>query len=296
MNRTLIRRVDARFTRWQRELIFEVKRHGKWDEAPSEVTAPIRERQERLIASVRGGPSQLGQYLREELGLGSADKIEAPPLPRDALTPSEYREPPLPLEREIGKEFKSSMSSRRAQASSPLFWFLCHIVWIEQGSLGTNGHTLQEALLGGRKKREARIRNLLRRTGGLAHVRGNISVFSDCPIARAWWRYALADEVARTTEGLIDQSAAHWLFHKSRECWETLVLVSLRRLTTISQAHARAAITQYLGEKVRTTSGGFDKKDVEAVAMTLARLSLRRSLDHTPLEELYRMVNGSGGA
>ena len=290
MNRKLIRRVDAKFTRWQQELIFEVKRHGKWDEAPSAVTAPIRERQERLIASVRGGPRQLGQYLREELGLGSADKIETPPFPRRALTPNEYREPPLPLEREIGEDFKSSMSSQRAQASSPLFWFLCHIVWIEQGRLGSNGHALKEALLGGRKKREARIRNFLRRTGGLAHVRGNISVFSDCPIARAWWRYALADEVGCTTEGRIDQTAAHWLFHKSGQCWETLVLLSLRRLTTISQAHARAAITHYLGEKVRTTGKGFDKKDVETVAMALARLSLRRSLDHTPLDELYQMV------
>ena len=43
MNRNLIRWTDASFTEWQRALIFERKRHGKWEEAPDEVTGPIRE-------------------------------------------------------------------------------------------------------------------------------------------------------------------------------------------------------------------------------------------------------------
>ena len=66
-------------------------------------------------------------------------------------------------------------------------------------------------------------------------------------------------------------------------------MLSLKRITTINQPSARAAIAYHLGERMRT-NGRFDQKDVEAISTRLARVSLRRSLDHTPLEELYEMA------
>ena len=291
MNRNLVRKADASFTRWQRNLIFETKIHGKWDEAPSEVTGPIRRRQTELIDAVADGPAHLGQYLRTQLGLEQAEEIKAPPLPRRALTPNEYRDPPVELEEELGGAWKSELGHRPALASSPLFWLLCHVVWIEQGQIGDNGLLLKQALLSGSEAREARIRNFLRRTGGLPHVRGNTSVFSDCLLARAWWRFRLADEVEKTTEGRIGRKAAHWLFHHHRPSWETLVMLSLKRITTINQPRARAAIAHHLGARVQT-NGRFNPKDVKAIATSLARASLRRSLDYTPLEELYEMETG----
>lgn len=289
MNRSLVRRTDAPFTEWQRGLIFEPKRHGQWEEAPSEVTGPIRERQSELVAAVTDGPTELVRYLRSRLRLEGDQKIEAPPFPRPELTPSEYKDPPVELEEELGTAWKDALEHRAALASSPLFWLLCHIVWIEEGRLGADGLALEEALLSGADAREARIRNFLRRTGGLPHVRGNTSVFSDCPLARAWWRFHLANEVNRTTEGRIEAGAAHWLFHLHRPSWEKLVMLSLKRVTTINQPSARAAIAYHLGERVRT-NGRFNQKDVEAIATGLARVSLRRSLDHTPLAELYEMA------
>ena len=289
MNRNLIRRADAPFTDWQRGLIFEPKRHGKWEEASDEVTGPIRERQTELIDAVTEGPTELVRYLRVQLGLEGDQKIEAPPFPRRELTPSEYKDPPVELEEELGEAWRNALEHRAALASSPLFWLLCHIAWIEEGRIGGDGMALEEALLFGSEAREARIRNFLRRTGGLPHVRGNTSVFSDCPLARAWWRFHLGDEVDRTTEGRIEGAAAHWLFHRHRPSWERLVMLSLKRITTINQPSARAAIAYHLGERMRT-NGRFDQKDVEAISTRLARVSLRRSLDHTPLEELYEMA------
>ena len=288
MNRSLIGRADAHFTRWQRGLIFERKIHGKWEEAPVEVTGPVRERQTELIDAVMEGPSELVRYLRTQLGLEGRQKIEAPPFPRE-LTPSEYKDPPVELEEELGTAWRDALEHRAALASSPLYWLLCHIAWIDEGRLGPDGLALEDALLSGTDAREGRIRNFLRRTGGLPHVRGNTSVFSDCPLARAWWRFHLADEVDRTTEGRIERTAAHWLFHRHRPSWEKLVMLSLKRITTINQPGARAAIAHHLGERVRTNDR-FDEKDVEAIATGLARVSLRRSLDHTPLEELYEMA------
>lgn len=290
MNRNLIRRADASFTEWQRGMIFEKKIHRvKWEEAPEEIRAPIRRRQAELIEAVTDGPTELVRYLRSRLRLDSEETIEAPSFPRKELTPDEYKAPPVELEEELGAAWKDVLEHRAALASSPLFWLLCHIVWIEEGRLGADGLALEEALLSGVEKREGRIRNFLRRTGGLPRVRGNTSVFSDCPLARAWWRFHLAEEVDRTTEGRIEAGAAHWLFHFHRPSWETLVTMSLRRVTTINQPSARAAIAYHLGERMRT-NGRFNQKDVEAIATGLARVSLRRSLDLTPLGELYEMA------
>ena len=270
---------------------FDLRAQASWEMggSPTEVTGPIRERQTELIAAVADGPTELVRYLRTKLRLASDQKIDAPPFPRPELTPSEYKDPPVQLEEELGTAWKDVLEHRAALASSPLFWLLCHIVWIEEGRLGVDGLALEEALLSGTDEREARIRNFLRRTGGLPHVRGNTSVFSDCPLARAWWRFHLADEVNRTTEGRIEAGAAHWLFHLHRPSWEKLVMLSLKRVTTINQPNARAAIAYHLGERVRT-NGRFNQKDVEAIATGLARVSLRRSLDHTPLGELYEMA------
>ena len=292
MNQNLIRKADAPFTRWQRGLIFEPKVHRcKWDNAPSEVTEPIRKRQTELIKAVTDGPEELARYLRAQLSLEGSNKIEAPPFPREKLTASEYKEPPLELEEELGMAWKESLEQQGALASSPLFWLLCHIVWIEEGRLGGDGLALDEALLSGAQAREASIRNFLRRSGGLPHVRGNTSVFSDSPLARAWWRFNLADEVSKTTNGRIGRKAAHWLFHCHRQSWETLIMLSLKRITIINQPHARAAIAHHLGNRVQS-NGRFDQKDVKTIATTLARVSLRRSLDFTPLKELYDMETG----
>lgn len=292
MNKDLVREANGPFTSWQKGLIFEPKVHRcKWDDAPLEIKVPIQNRQNELTKAVSDGPAELGRYLRTKFNLEGENNIEAPPFPRKELTPSEYKEPPLELEEELGRSWKRSLEHRRALTSSPLFWLLCHIVWIEDGRFGGDGLALEEALLSGGQGRESLIRNFLRRSGGLPHVRGNTSVFSDCPLARAWWRFKLADEVNKTTNGVINRKAAHWLFHHHRPSWETLVMLSLKRITIINQPRARAAIAHHLGTRVQN-NGRFDQKDVKTIATKLARVSLRRSLDFTPLEELNDMEAG----
>lgn len=90
----------------------------------------------------------------------------------------------------------------------PLFWFLCHIAWIEEGRFGYTGRRLADLFLkGGRSStREAQTRNLLRRTGGLAPVRGRVSVFTDCPLARAWWRHRVAVQVEEASDGRVNRA------------------------------------------------------------------------------------------
>ncbi|MCY4541788.1 MAG: hypothetical protein OXB95_05255 [Rhodobacteraceae bacterium] len=288
MNQDLLKRANAPFTGWQKGLVFEPKRHGSLEAASADVVGPIRQRQKELIDAVTNGPAELVQYLCNQLKIGDVREIQAPKFPCRELSPSEYMNPSLEVEEELGNAWNRELKDQATLASRPLFWLLCHIEWISEHKLGSKGQTLKDALMPGTGDMEGNVRSFLRRTGGLPHVRGNTSVFSDCPLARAWWRFRLASEVEGTTEGQIERKTAHEIFHRNRPSWETLIRLSLKRITAINQPRARAAIVHHLSERIET-NGRFTKEDVETFATGLARVSLRRSLDHTPLEELFRM-------
>ncbi len=251
----------------------------------------VREAQADLRETLRAGPESLGKRLRARLRLGLGTRIEAPPMPRIRLTVAEYRDPPIELEEEIGRAWRGRV--RAEVAAQPLFWMLCHIAWIENGCLGASGFELEQALLlGGKRGPELRTRTFLRRTGGLAVVRGNVSVYSDCPLARAWWRYELARQVACATSGsdaAISRKAAHAALHASKSAWEQLVMLSLRRLTVINQVRARAQIVRHLHGVLRE-EGRIRKTHVSEAAVRLARLALRRSLASTPWNKLDEIM------
>lgn len=285
----LPKRAEAPFSAWQQGIVFEAKRYKHRKDEGASVREAVRKRQQVLERAAGAGPRALAGYLREQLDVGPRDRIGAPALPR-ALTPNEYLNPPLPLEREVGTAWSGRSDNGKQQpvtareASQPVFWLLCHIEWIEQHRFGRRN--LAEVFLNGpgRPDLEGRTRNLLRRTGGI-FVRGRTSVFSDCTLARAWWRHRLAQEVARATNDGIPASHAHAVLHANRPAWETLVMLSLRRLVVINEPLARAAIVRELSALLRT-DGRIDKGQVQRMAGALARLGLRNSLAHVPEAEL----------
>ena len=286
MKKETVDRAEAPFSAWQREVVFEKKHHRRRADEGQSVREEVGVRQERLLAAVRGGPNLLGCYLRERLRLEAKTPMRAPALPRPALTVNEYENPPLELEVELGRAWADEITP--SQASKPVFWLLAHVEWIEQGRLGAGD--LRDALTGtGSLTHEQRTRNLLRRTGGIPHVRGKTSVFSDCTLARAWWRHRLAGDVARVTNGAVSARRAHRTLHASRPSWEQLVMLSLRRLTVINQPRARAAIVREMSERLRMY-GKIHKEQVSAMAIAVARLGLRHSLDHLGDDALARVL------
>ena len=223
-----LEKARSKFSAWQRGLVFEKKRFRNRSAAETKkARAKILSRQKTLHDAVAGGPSELGRYLRHEMGLEPNETIAAPPIPRASLTSSEYQNPPLELEQELGESWEHVI--QRGSASQPVFWLTCHIDWIEQGKFGTRGFELKKALLvsAAKPNRETHTRNFLRRTGGI-FVRANTSVLSDCTLARAWWRYTLAKEVAHVAGAEVSYQAAHEALHVSRPAWETLVMLSLQ--------------------------------------------------------------------
>ena len=296
MNSDLLKRADAPFSAWQQGIVFQARRYRHRKDEGASAREAVRERQRALERAARGGPRALAGYLRERLGVGHRERIGAPALPRP-LTLNEYLNPPLPLETELGAAWSGPSDEGKAhrvtprEASQPVFWLLCHIEWIEQNRFGRG--SLAEVFMNGpgRPDLEGRTRNFLRRTGGI-FVRGRTSVFSDCTPARAWWRHRLAREVAAATSDGIPASHAHAVLHASRPAWETLVMLSLRRLVVINEPLARAAIVRELSASLRA-DGRIDKAQVQRMATALARLGLRSSLAHVPEAELAGVAKGA---
>ena len=228
--------LEQRFSDWQRGLTLADRRN----QSASEISG----RQNELIEAVNGGSSLFADYLRNALGIDTSAELEAPPLPR-SIEPSELRDPPLQLEQDLFASWSGQLHPR--DASQPLQWTRCHLKWIEDGRLGER---LNEAFLGTissgaeEKTTEAATRNLLRRVGGLPHVRGKVSVLNDCPLSRAWWRGRIAADAAGHCEESFDAATAHRVLHSSNDAWARLVGDSVRRITVMNHTAVRAAIIE----------------------------------------------------
>ena len=292
MNSALLGRAEAPFSEWQQGIVFEAKRYKNRKDGGASVRRKVSARQRELEEAVGSGPNGLADYLRDKLGLTPRDPIGAPVFPRAAITAGEYVNPPLQLETELGEAWSAASDGvapvTPRLASRPAFWLLCHIEWIAQHRFGAGN--LAECFMAApnRPGAEGRTRNFLRRTGGI-FVRGKTSVFSDCTLARAWWRYHLALEVAKATGGSIPAPHAHFVFHANRPAWETLVRLSVRRLVVINEPRARAAIVRELSRRLRD-DGRVNPKQVQPLAEAIARLGLRSSLAHVPEEALAHAV------
>lgn len=223
--------IEQQFSDWQRSLAVRGK----------DTPAIVQERQEELHQRVGAGPAAFAAYLRAALDLTPDEVIDAPRLPRP-VTATEYHDPPLELERTLHQSWSNTVCAR--DAARPLFWMLAHIHWLEAGSLGDR---IDAALLRGGsrdKTPDQRTRNLLRRIGGLPHVRGKVSVLSDCPMSRAWWRGSIAADIVSASgdDFDLDASHVHRVLHSNNDAWARLAGNSVHRVTVINQARVRAAL------------------------------------------------------
>lgn len=294
-----------RYGEWVAKLIWIARAERHRNEVERERRhRQVTERQRELRQAIGGGSITAATWLRTQLGLEESGTltIEAPRLPRP-LTADEFIEPPFELEREIGKALSAEITTR--DAARPWFWLLCHIVWLERGDIAGNvrrAFCWSSAAAGKPDETdqlEAETRNFLRRTGGIEMVRGKVSVLSDCPLARAWWRYRLALNAAHTAgDGeILDAADAHRCLHHSGPIWEELVRLGVRRLTVLNHDRARAAIVSALAQIV--SRAGPDGKiewgtqHIAGAAKELGREALVRSLGQIEWSELCGIVQNA---
>ena len=270
------------FTRWQVALVSKNRRLEDAVEAASRA-----ERQEKLSDAMSCGAQSFAGYLRAELDLEGKDLGAVPVMPRQ-LTAQEAHEPPLDLETELYEAWKGQIA--RNDASMPAYWTGCHILWLEAGRLGDDPvATFSTGSSGKRNPNLDKLtRDTLRRLGGLAHIRFTVSAFSDCPLARAYWRRRFATEAAEQSQGALTVESAHKALHRSRSVWEEVIMVSVRNLTVLNHPKARAALIAHIAATPKITREG-----VRDSGRRLARHGLSYSLDMLSWDELVGIAAGA---
>ena len=277
-----------RLSAWQTAAVQTGRKDDKHAAAHNEKAQRL---QDELIAAVREGPQALASHMRGKLGLGATDELDAPKLPRP-LTSSEYRDPPLVLERDL---CGSLPDLTPAIAAQPAFWTKCHLAWIEADSFEP---PLEPFFLGAKvtgkmpSTTDAAVRNLFRRMGGLPHVRGKLSVLADCPTSCAWWRGRVARLAAAESERVGDPFAAedaHRVLHAGTDAWARLVGDSVRRITVVNSSRLHAALIAEYSDAARD-KGGLPAKELQAVVRKVATFGKTLCFDTVPWEEMRGIV------
>ena len=277
-----------RLSAWQTAAVQTGRKDDKHAAAHNEKAEHL---QDELIAAVREGPQGLASQMRAKLGLGVREGIDAPELPRP-MTSSEYRDPPLALERDL---CGSLSDLTPAIAAQPAFWTLCHIAWIEADCFEP---PMDPFFLGAKvtgkmpSTSDAAVRNLFRRMGGLPHVRGKLSVLADCPISCAWWRGRIAELAAAESERVGDPFSAedaHRVLHAGTDAWARLVGDSVRRITVVNSSRLHAAFIAEYFDAARDT-GGLPAKELQAALRELATFGTTLCFETVSWVELRGIV------
>lgn len=202
--------------------------------------------QREFLSAVRDDEKFL-QVIRSEIVMHGSGNVALCPEP---LTESEFKQPPASTEAALYKAW-STVTPRIACRTT--FWANVTRRHIEAGQfksayLAANGGTLgggaaridrllQESGDGAAGPIDLCVRTVLRRLGGLPEARGNKSVYVDCPLARAWWRERLVQEVSKG-----DQECAEEVREVTRvnqTYWEQLVVLVVSRNSVFGPQEVR---------------------------------------------------------
>lgn len=178
-----------------------------------------------------------------------------------ALTESEYRDPPSSTEKTL---YDSWAELTPTVGCRTTFWAYVTIRHIKESkiqskylaSIGGNmsgGGERIDFVLDEQKPVQPKlvddcVRTVLRRLGGLPEVRGNRSVFVDCPFARAWWRERMIRQAAKEDVGM--ENRIRNLVRTNQSFWEKFIDRIVFRNSTFGSNNIRGAFLRALANFV----------------------------------------------
>ena len=177
------------------------------------------------------------------------------------LTENEYKDPPLCTEEFLYIEWCSLKPSITCRST---FWANLtiehiHAGLIQSSYLAANGGNLPGGItridralsdkFGSPKQIDDCVRTVLRRLGGLRDVRGNRSVYVDCPFARAWWREHFADQTAGGDPHILCNVRS--VLRTNQTYWEKLIDRIVYRNSTFGSENIRSAFLRVLANFVQ---------------------------------------------
>ena len=241
--------------------------HGPYKELSDTAYAQFRkellrakgsERQRQFLGIVRDTSAFLDHMSAIETE-GAVDAV----LASEPMTESEYKDPPSGTEQAL---YAAWTALTPAVACRSTFWANLTIEHIRAGRiqsayLAANGgnlpggaeridFALDEEKGQGPKQTDDCVRTVLRRLGGLREVRGNRSVYVDCPFARAWWRERFATQAASGDARIA--SGVRAVLRTNQTYWEKLVDRIVFRNSTFGSENIRSAFLRALSQYVET--------------------------------------------
>ena len=259
------------------------------------------DRQRVFLESVRETSLFLG-YMADLPTVGSLE-VELAPYP---MTESEFKDPPADTERELYASWSDLTPSVACRSTLWACLTLEHIRngHLESVYLAANGGNLPGgaeridfALNDTTSQRPQRIdscvRAVFRRLGGLPEIRGNRSVYVDCPFARAWWRERMVEQVARGDEEVAAQVRA--VIRISQTYWEKLVDRIVFRNSTFGSVNIRNAFLRALGQLLDSEPGSTSRNSSALQRICRRATAYQGSrelsiLDDDELDELMQIV------
>ena len=214
-------------------------------------------RQREFLVAVRDGGA-----FEKLLGELPVESGEDAPLAAAPMTESEYKDPPTDTEQELYRSWRGLPPGVACRSTFWAYVTLQHVRQrrIESVYLAANGGNLS----GGAERIDVALRDraagqidscvrtVLRRLGGLPDVRGNRSVYVDCPFARAWWRERLVEEAveAGAEGGAVAARKMRKVVRISQSYWEKFIDRVVVRNSTLGSSNIRSAFLRALAQLV----------------------------------------------
>lgn len=215
------------------------------------------ERQKLFLRNVLTDNDFLGMVA----DIGVNDGVDFGVIPT-ALTENEFRDPPSCTEKAL---YDAWSKLTPTVACRTTFWAHMTIKHVEAGkiqskflaSVGGNvssGAERIDMVLDSRrsvlpKAVDECVRAVFRRLGGLPEVRGNRSVFVDCPFARAWWRERMIRQAATGRDDL--EASIRAILRTNQTYWEKFVDRIVFRNSTFGSDNIRGAFLRALAAFVQ---------------------------------------------
>ena len=210
------------------------------------------DRQKRFLESVRDTAAFL-----DHVSSIPTDGTVGPALAPERMTESEYKDPPASTEQTL---YTSWSALPPAVACRSTFWAKLTIEHIKARRiqsvyLAANGgnlpggaeridFVLDDTTGQGPKRIDDCVRTVLRRLGGLPEVRGNRSVYVDCPFARAWWRERMVNQAANGNAQMT--AVVRAVIRTNQTYWEKLIDRIVFRNSTFGSENIRNAFLRAL--------------------------------------------------
>lgn len=259
------------------------------------------DRQREFLESVRDRTAFL-ECFEAVPTVGSVDAT----LALDPMTENEFKDPPSDTEQAL---YASWRAITPATACRSTFWACVTLAHIRKGRiesiyLAANGgnlpggaeridFALRDGTAKGPQNIDSCVRSVLRRLGGLPEVRGNRSVYVDCPFARAWWRERLVEQAACEESELVDQLRR--ILRINQTYWEKLVDRIVTRNSTFGSTNIRNAFIKALAQFVQSNPDSVvtNPKELQRLCRRATAYQGSRELSiltHSELDDLMEAV------